>query len=229
MGRVYLAKDVRLNRLVALKILSQERMNNPRAIARFQREAKVGAQLQHENLVRVYDEGESGGVRYLVMEYIEGKNVGQLIGELGAIPWPTAARLGPPGRPGAGPRPAQGADPPRRQPLQHPGHPGRHGQADRPGPGHRPERPGQRDPRRRHRRHVRLRLARAGQALAVGRHPGRHLLAGLHALSHDRRPGAVPGRQPAREALRPPAPRPRPADRAGARACPRGWPRSSAR
>ena len=94
MGRVYLARDLRLNRLVALKILSQERMNNPRAIARFQREAKVGAQLQHENLVRVYDEGESNGVRYLVMEYIEGKNVGQLIGELGAIPWPTAARLG---------------------------------------------------------------------------------------------------------------------------------------
>jgi serine/threonine-protein kinase len=94
MGRVYLARDIRLNRLVAFKILSQERMNNPRAIARFQREAKVGAQLQHENLVRVYDEGEANGVRYLVMEYIEGKNVGQLIGELGQIPWPTAARLG---------------------------------------------------------------------------------------------------------------------------------------
>ena len=92
MGRVYLAKDVRLNRLVALKILSQERMNNPRAIARFLREAKVGAQLQHEHLVRVYDEGDSGGIRYLVMEYIEGKNIGQLIGELGSIPWPTAAR-----------------------------------------------------------------------------------------------------------------------------------------
>ncbi|WP_435008926.1 protein kinase domain-containing protein [Tundrisphaera lichenicola] len=93
MGRVYLARDLRLNRLVALKILSQERMNNPRAITRFLREAKVGAQLQHENLVRVYDEGESGGIRYLVMEYIEGKNVGQVIGELGSIPWPTAARL----------------------------------------------------------------------------------------------------------------------------------------
>jgi len=93
MGRVYLAQDVRLNRRVALKILSQERMNNPRAITRFQREAKVGAQLQHENLVRFYDEGDANGVRYLVMEYIEGKNVGQLITEAGAIPWPTAARL----------------------------------------------------------------------------------------------------------------------------------------
>ena len=43
---------------VALKILSRERMNNPRALARFRREARVGAQLQHENLIRVYDEGE---------------------------------------------------------------------------------------------------------------------------------------------------------------------------
>ena len=93
MGRVFLARDVRLNRMVALKLLSQERMNNPRAMARFRREAKVGAQLQHENLVRVYDEGESAGVLYLVMEHIDGKNVGQLIGDLGKLPWPYSARL----------------------------------------------------------------------------------------------------------------------------------------
>jgi serine/threonine-protein kinase len=73
MGRVYLARDIRLNRLVALKILSPEQMNNPRAIARFQREARVGAQLQHENLVRIYDFGESHGRYFLVMEFIEGK------------------------------------------------------------------------------------------------------------------------------------------------------------
>src|SRR4051795_7947794 len=93
MGRVYLARDTRLNRRVALKILSHERMNNPRAIARFQREARVGAQLQHENLVRIYDEGEANGRCYLVMEYIEGKNIGALIAEGGPIPPPTAARL----------------------------------------------------------------------------------------------------------------------------------------
>jgi serine/threonine-protein kinase len=93
MGRVYLAKDSRLNRRVALKILSPERVNNPRAIARFHREALVGAQLQHENLVRIYDEGEAGGKCYLVMEYIEGKNIGQIIAENGPIPPATAARL----------------------------------------------------------------------------------------------------------------------------------------
>jgi eukaryotic-like serine/threonine-protein kinase len=93
MGRVYLAQDTRLNRKVALKILSPERVNNPRAIARFQREARVGAQLQHENLVRIYDFGESSGRFYLVMEYIEGKTIGTLITDQGAIPAANAVRL----------------------------------------------------------------------------------------------------------------------------------------
>src|SRR4051812_709894 len=93
MGRVYLARDSRLNRNVALKILSPERINNPRAIARFQREARVGAQLQHENLVRIYDFGESNGRYYLVMEYIEGKTIGTLISEQGPMPPATAVRL----------------------------------------------------------------------------------------------------------------------------------------
>ncbi|MFO0889190.1 MAG: protein kinase [Isosphaeraceae bacterium] len=93
MGRVYLARDTRLGRQVALKILSPERMSNPRAIARFRREARVGAQLQHENLVRIYDFGESQGRYFLVMEYIEGKTIGALISEQGPMPPATAARL----------------------------------------------------------------------------------------------------------------------------------------
>ena len=93
MGRVYLAKDTRLNRRVALKVLSRERMNNPRALARFQREAKVGAQLQHENLVRIYDEGSSNGVYYLVMEYIDGRTAGHLVADRGRIPPAIAADI----------------------------------------------------------------------------------------------------------------------------------------
>ncbi|APW64162.1 serine/threonine-protein kinase [Paludisphaera borealis] len=93
MGRVYLARDTRLNRLVALKILAPERMNNPRAIARFQREARVGAQLQHENLVRIYDFGESQGRYFLVMEFIEGKTIGAQIAAEGRLAPAVAARL----------------------------------------------------------------------------------------------------------------------------------------
>ncbi|MEO6811067.1 MAG: serine/threonine-protein kinase [Isosphaeraceae bacterium] len=93
MGRVYLAKDTRLDRKIALKVLSRERMNNPRAVIRFRREAKVGAQLQHENLVRIYDQGEANGHHYLVMEYIEGKTVGRLIHDRGRLPPAIAARI----------------------------------------------------------------------------------------------------------------------------------------
>jgi serine/threonine protein kinase len=93
MGRVYLARDTRLNRLVALKILAPERLSKSRAVARFQREALVGAQLQHEHLVRIYDFGESSGRYFLVMEYIEGKTIGTLISEHGPMPSATAVRL----------------------------------------------------------------------------------------------------------------------------------------
>lgn len=93
MGRVYLARDTRLDRLVALKILAAERLSNPRALTRFQREARTGARLQHENLVRIYDFGESKGRYFLVMEYIEGKTIGTLLAERGPVPPATAARL----------------------------------------------------------------------------------------------------------------------------------------
>jgi serine/threonine protein kinase len=93
MGRVYLAWDSRLNRRVAVKVLARDRMNNPRAVTRFKREARVGAQLQHENLVRIYDEGEAEGHLFLVMEYIEGKTAGRLIGDRGPFPVGTAVRL----------------------------------------------------------------------------------------------------------------------------------------
>jgi serine/threonine-protein kinase len=94
MGRVYLAKDTSLGRTVALKILSAERMKNPRAIARFHREAKIGAQLQHENLVRIYDFGESNSRHFLVMEFIEGRTIGSLIAQQGPIPAAITAGLG---------------------------------------------------------------------------------------------------------------------------------------
>src|SRR6202042_1766672 len=63
------------------------------AVLRFQREARVGAQLQHENLVRVYDFGESNGRYFLVMEYIEGRTIGNLLAGQGPMPPATAARL----------------------------------------------------------------------------------------------------------------------------------------
>lgn len=93
MGTVYLAQDTRLRRRVAMKFLSRKRSSNPRAVARFEREARIGGQLQHEHLTRVYDDGEIFGQRFLVMEYIDGKNVAQLLDEHRRLPPALAAEL----------------------------------------------------------------------------------------------------------------------------------------
>ncbi len=93
MGRVYLARDERLGRRVALKLLSKGRPTDASAILRFRREARLGAKLQHENLVRIYDEGEHQGQCYFVMEYIDGTSVGLLLDEHGPMPPATAGRL----------------------------------------------------------------------------------------------------------------------------------------
>ncbi len=93
MGRVYLAQDTRLRRRVAMKVLSRQRNSNPRAVARFEREARIGGQLQHEHLIRVYDDGEVFDQRFLVMEYVDGKNVEQLLEEHGRLPPGLAAEL----------------------------------------------------------------------------------------------------------------------------------------
>jgi serine/threonine-protein kinase len=94
MGRVFLARDTRLQRSVALKVLNADKSNHERALARFQREALVGGQLQHENLVRVYDVGVHQNSPFLVMEYIEGPTVAELIARQGRLEIAVAARIG---------------------------------------------------------------------------------------------------------------------------------------
>ena len=94
MGRVFLARDRRLNRLVAIKVLNPDRINHERSLARFEREAQVGGQLQHENLVRIYDVGIYNQSPYLVMEYIEGPTVAELIARHGRLDVAQTARIG---------------------------------------------------------------------------------------------------------------------------------------
>src|SRR5207249_10460926 len=78
MGVVYQARQPRLNRLVALKILASEREKDPRFAERFEREAQALARLSHPNIVTVHDFGEAGGLFYLLMEYVDGLNLRQL-------------------------------------------------------------------------------------------------------------------------------------------------------
>lgn len=85
MADVYLAIDTILNREVAIKILRGELSSDPVTLLRFQREANAASKLNHPNVVDVYDVGESEGRHYIVMEYVRGRTLKQLISQRGAL------------------------------------------------------------------------------------------------------------------------------------------------
>jgi serine/threonine protein kinase len=86
MGQVFLARKRRLNRLVALKVIRQEQGSDPRALLRFHREALASARLSHPNIVELYDAVEADDLHFLVMEYVEGADLEQLLDRHGALP-----------------------------------------------------------------------------------------------------------------------------------------------
>jgi eukaryotic-like serine/threonine-protein kinase len=81
MATVYRALDTRLDRVVALKVMHQLFAENDQFVARFIREAKSAARLSHPNVVAVYDQGEDGGYVFLVMEYVPGRTLRDLLRE----------------------------------------------------------------------------------------------------------------------------------------------------
>ena len=77
MGTVYLARDPRLDRPVALKVLHAEDVGTDERRARFLREARTAAAIRHPNVATIYEVGETGeGVPFIVMEYCEGETLG---------------------------------------------------------------------------------------------------------------------------------------------------------
>ena len=85
MANVYLAEDTILERKVAIKVLRGDLSNDEKFIRRFKREALSVSNLSHPNIVEVYDVGEEDGNYYIVMEYIEGKTLKQLLQKRGAL------------------------------------------------------------------------------------------------------------------------------------------------
>lgn len=85
MANVYLAEDTILERKVAIKVLRGDLSNDEKFIRRFKREALSVSNLSHPNIVEVYDVGEEEGNYYIVMEYIEGKTLKQLLQKRGAL------------------------------------------------------------------------------------------------------------------------------------------------
>src|SRR3977135_1416169 len=84
-GIVYLARQPELGRQVAIKQLSPDLARHPDFLERFRREARVMAQLDHSNCVRVYDFFEQDGAAYLVDEYVEGASLRQVLKKSGRL------------------------------------------------------------------------------------------------------------------------------------------------
>src|SRR6185295_18717608 len=93
MGEVYRARDTKLGRDVALKVLPEQLAQNRERIARFTREAQLSAALNHPNIAAIYGVEEAGGGLALVLEYIDGETLAELINK-GPVPIEAVLRIG---------------------------------------------------------------------------------------------------------------------------------------
>jgi len=85
MGEVYRAWHRPMDRIVALKLIRPERLDNPDAIGRFRREIQAAASLSHENVVMAYDADEADGRNFFVMEYVDGRNLWDIVQSSGRL------------------------------------------------------------------------------------------------------------------------------------------------
>lgn len=93
MGRVYRARDTRLGRDVAIKVLLEQFAHDPVRQARFEREARAVAALSHPNILGIHDYGTEEGVCYAVMELLEGESLRERVAR-SALPWREAVTIG---------------------------------------------------------------------------------------------------------------------------------------
>src|ERR671934_62313 len=86
MARVFRAQDERLHRSVAVKILHQQYLGQPEFVRRFEQEAQLAASLAHPTIVAIYDLGRDDETHYIVMEYVEGSSLKEVIAREGRLP-----------------------------------------------------------------------------------------------------------------------------------------------
>src|SRR5580658_6749899 len=86
MGSVYKARDLELDRLVALKVIRPELARNPAIVDRFKQELRLSHLVTHKNVIRMYDLGEDAGLRFITMEFVEGRDLRSIIEEKGKLP-----------------------------------------------------------------------------------------------------------------------------------------------
>jgi tRNA A-37 threonylcarbamoyl transferase component Bud32 len=86
MGTVFKAEHRHMERLVALKVINPKLIESPAAVERFRREVKLAARLAHPNIVTAYDADQAGSLHFLVMEFVQGKSLAQVVAEKGPLP-----------------------------------------------------------------------------------------------------------------------------------------------
>jgi eukaryotic-like serine/threonine-protein kinase len=93
MARVYRGRDLLLKRTIAVKVLKDQMTGDAAFIRRFEREAQSAAALSHPHIVNIYDVGEQDGIYFMVMEFVDGKNLKEYIREKGRLPVHEAVRI----------------------------------------------------------------------------------------------------------------------------------------
>lgn len=86
MGAVYKARDTELERLVALKLIRPELASNPEMLRRFKQELILAREVTHRNVIRIFDLGQSKGLKFITMEFVEGRDLRTVLRERGKIP-----------------------------------------------------------------------------------------------------------------------------------------------
>jgi serine/threonine protein kinase len=92
-GVMYQTKHRLMERIVALRVISLEPTSDPGVVERFRREVKTAARQSHPNIVSAYDAEQAGDVQFLVMEYVEGRDLARLVEERGQLPVPLACEF----------------------------------------------------------------------------------------------------------------------------------------
>src|SRR5215470_15376604 len=93
MGAVYKAHDKELDRTVALKLIRPDLARNPEMVKRFKQELILARQITHKNVIRIFDLGQSDGIKFITMDFVEGRDLRALLQEKGKFPPPEAARI----------------------------------------------------------------------------------------------------------------------------------------
>jgi serine/threonine protein kinase/tetratricopeptide (TPR) repeat protein len=93
MGKVYKAHDKDLDRTVALKLVRHELASDPNSLQRFKQELLLASRISHKNILRIHDLGDVGGIKFISMAYVQGKDLHDLIAESGPLPVDRAVNI----------------------------------------------------------------------------------------------------------------------------------------